>query len=51
MWTRRRILTTLGAAGGMLAMPPALRSAFSAEDPDLVLRIVAAPAAMAVLHG
>jgi FtsP/CotA-like multicopper oxidase with cupredoxin domain len=51
MWTRRKTLTTLGAAGGVLAMPPALRSAFSAEDPDLVLRIVAAPAAMAVRPG
>ena len=51
MWTRRNVLRTFAAAGGALAMPPALRTAFGAEDPDLVLRIVAAPAAMAMRTG
>lgn len=51
MWTRRNALKTLVAAGGMLAMPSALRTAFGAGDPDLVLRIVAAPAAMAIRPG
>ena len=51
MWTRRRVLKTFGAAGGALALPAALRGAFGAEDADLVLRIVAAPAAMAMRSG
>jgi bilirubin oxidase len=51
MWTRRRVLKTFGAAGGALALPAALRGAFGAEDVDLVLRIVAAPAAMAMRPG
>ncbi|MEX0637171.1 MAG: hypothetical protein WD155_00360, partial [Burkholderiales bacterium] len=50
-WTRRAALKTLAAGGGMLAMPAALRSAFAAEEPDLILRIVAAPAAMAIREG
>ena len=51
MWTRRVVLKTLAASGGLLALPPALRTAFGAENPDLVLRIVAAPAAMAIRSG
>jgi len=50
-WTRRAVLKTLAAGGGMLTMPTALRSAFGAEEPDLILRIVAAPAAMAMRKG
>ncbi|MEX2242071.1 MAG: multicopper oxidase domain-containing protein, partial [Burkholderiales bacterium] len=50
-WTRRAVLKTIAAGGGMLAMPAALRSAFAAEGPDLILRIVAAPAAMAIREG
>ena len=49
--TRRTVLKTLAAGGGLLAVPPALRSAFAGEEPDLVLRIVAAPAAMAIRDG
>jgi bilirubin oxidase len=50
-WTRRAALKTLAAGGGMLAMPSALRTAFGAEEPDVILRIVAAPAAMAIRKG
>jgi bilirubin oxidase len=41
----------LAAGGGVAAMPAALRTAFGAEEPDLILRIVAAPAAMAIRQG
>ncbi len=51
MWTRRDVLKTFAVGGGMLAMPSALRTAFGAEEPDLVLRIVAAPAAMPIRPG
>ncbi len=50
-WTRRAVLKTLAAGGGMLGMPAALRTAFAAEEPDLILRIVAAPASMAIREG
>ncbi|MGH8185002.1 MAG: multicopper oxidase family protein, partial [Steroidobacteraceae bacterium] len=50
-WTRRAVLKTFAAGGGMLAMPSALRTAFAAEEPDLILRIVVAPAAMAIREG
>lgn len=51
MTTRRDVLKTLAAGGGMLAMPLALRTTFGAEDPDLILKVVAAPAAMAMRSG
>ena len=35
----------------MLAVPSAMRTVFGAEEPDLILRIVAAPAAMAMRKG
>jgi bilirubin oxidase len=50
-WTRRTMLKTLAAGGGLLAVPPALRSAFAGQEPDLILRIIAAPAAMAMREG
>ncbi|MGE0356418.1 MAG: multicopper oxidase family protein [Burkholderiales bacterium] len=50
-WTRRTILKTLAAGGGLLAASPALRSAFAGQEPDLFLRIIAAPAAMAMRKG
>jgi FtsP/CotA-like multicopper oxidase with cupredoxin domain len=50
-WTRRAVLKTLALGGGTLAMPAALRTAFGAEEPDLILRVVAAPAAMAIREG
>jgi bilirubin oxidase len=51
MRTRRDVLKTLAAGSGTLAIPPALRTAFGAEDPDLVLRIIAAPTAMPIRSG
>ena len=50
-WTRRAVLKTLAAGGGMLAMPSALRTAVAGEEPDLILRVTAAPAAMAIREG
>lgn len=48
MTSRRQILASFAAAGGAtLALPGALRSAFAAEGPDVVLRLVAAPATVA----
>jgi len=51
MWTRRTVLKALAAGGGMLAMPATLRQAVGATEPDVVLRLVAAPAAMAIRPG
>lgn len=51
MWTRRIVLKALAAGGGMLAMPTALRTAFSAEDAHLLLRLTAAPARLAIRSG
>src|SRR5919106_1495935 len=50
-WTRRDVLKTFVGASGMLAMPSALRTGFAAEDPDLVLKLVAAPTTMAIRSG
>ena len=44
MTTRREILKTFAAGATMLALPRAVRSAFAAEEPDVVLRLIAAPA-------
>jgi len=47
--TRRDVLKTFAAGSAMLALPRAMRSAFAAADePDVVLRLVAAPAAVAL---
>jgi bilirubin oxidase len=51
MWTRRNALKTLAAAGGMLAMPTTLRQAIGATEPDVILRLVAARAQMAIRPG
>ncbi len=51
MRTRRDVLKTLAAGSGLLAMPSAFRTALGAEEADLVLRIIAAPAAMAIRSG
>jgi len=49
--TRRDVLRMLAAGGGVAAMPAALREAFGAADADLVLRITAAPARLAIRSG
>ena len=51
MWTRRNTLKTLAAGGGMLVAPSPLRRAFGAADPDVFLRLVAAPARLPVRPG
>ena len=51
MWTRRNLLKTLAAGGGMLASPATLRKAFAAKEPDVFLRLVAAPAKLPLRAG
>ncbi|MGH8620554.1 MAG: multicopper oxidase domain-containing protein, partial [Burkholderiales bacterium] len=51
MWTRRNVLKTLAAGGGMLVMPATLRQAIGATEPDVILKLVAAPAKVAVRSG
>jgi bilirubin oxidase len=48
MTTRRHVLKTFAAGGAMLVLPQAVRTAFAAEEPDVVLRLTAAPAAVAL---
>ena len=51
MPTRRDVLRALGAGGGTLAIPPALRTALAADLPDVVLKLVAAPQSAPLLQG
>jgi FtsP/CotA-like multicopper oxidase with cupredoxin domain len=51
MWTRRSFLKALGAGGGMLAMPATVRQAIGATEPDVILRLVAAPAMVSLRAG
>ncbi len=51
IWTRRDVLRTFGTGAASLAMPAGLRTAFAAEEPDVVLRLVAAPARLAIRPG
>src|SRR5919198_3646038 len=48
MTTRRRFLQTVAAGCTMLALPRAMHSALAAADSDVVLRLVAAPAEVAL---
>jgi FtsP/CotA-like multicopper oxidase with cupredoxin domain len=51
MPTRRAVLATLAAGGALAALPGARQSAFGAEEPDVVLRLVAAPAMLSIRPG
>ena len=51
MWTRRKMLKTLAAGTGTLAMPATIRQALGAPAPDLTLKLVAAPARAAFRSG
>lgn len=51
MPTRRTVLKTLAAGGGLAALPGALRTAFGAAAPDVSLRLVAAPALLSIRRG
>ena len=50
-WTRRDVLKTFGAGASMAPMPASLRTAFASEEPDIVLRLVAAPAGLKIRSG
>ncbi len=43
MWTRRRFLLTTATSAASLAIPGVIRRTFAGGEPDLVLRITAAP--------
>jgi bilirubin oxidase len=43
MWTRRTVLKAFTVGAGMLAAPLPLRRAFAEREPDLMLRLTAAP--------
>jgi bilirubin oxidase len=45
---RRELLKTFAAGGTLLALPPALRTAFGAQEPEVELRLVAAPDSVAL---
>lgn len=51
MPTRRDVLKTFVAGGSLLAMPPALRTAFAGDEPDVVLQLTAAPASVQMRSG
>ncbi len=51
MWTRRRFLLTTATSATSLAMPSVMRRALAGEEPDLVLRIVAAPDRVPIWSG
>ncbi len=51
MPTRRDVLKTFAAAGGLQAMPHAIRTAFAAEKADVELKLVAAPGEYAIRPG
>lgn len=51
MWTRRDFLKTLAAGGGTVAFPGALRSVRAASDPDVELRLTAAPDRVSIWSG
>ena len=48
MTTRRQMLKTFAATGAWAALPGAVRMAFSASEPDVVLRLLAAPATVSL---
>jgi len=49
--TRRDVLKSFGAGTSLLALPASLRTAYAAEEPDVVLRLVAAPARLPIREG
>ena len=50
-WERRAVLKAFAAGGGMAAMPWPLRGAFAAGEPQVLIRLTAAPAAMRMRAG
>lgn len=51
MWTRRQVLKILAAGGSMLALPATLRPANGATDPDVILKLTAAPDRVPIRRG
>jgi bilirubin oxidase len=51
MWTRREVLKTLAAGGSILGMPTTLRQAIGATEPDVILKLVAAPDSVPIRRG
>ncbi len=51
MRTRREVLKILAAGGGMLAMPAQLRQAIGGTEPNLILKLTAAPDSVAIRRG
>jgi FtsP/CotA-like multicopper oxidase with cupredoxin domain len=51
MPTRRDVLKTIAAAGGLQSIPHALRTTYAAEEADVVLKLVAAPGEFSIRPG
>ena len=51
MWTRRNVLKSLAAGGGLLAMPVTLREATGATDPDVEISLTATKGEAPILSG
>jgi FtsP/CotA-like multicopper oxidase with cupredoxin domain len=51
MWSRREVLKTFAAAGALSQLPACPRSALAGTEPDLVLRLVAAPDRVSLRSG
>lgn len=51
MWTRRKALKTAVAGGALTALPSTIRQAFAAFEPDLVLKLTAAPDRLSIWSG
>jgi len=51
MWTRRDVVKTLAAGGGMLAMPATIREALGALEPDVEIVLTATKGEAPILSG
>jgi bilirubin oxidase len=51
MRNRREVLKTIATGGALLHLPAGLRTAFAATEPDLVLRLTAAPDRVSLWSG
>ncbi len=51
MWTRRHVLKSLAAGGGVLAMPATLRQAVGATEPDVEIVLTATKGEAPILSG
>jgi FtsP/CotA-like multicopper oxidase with cupredoxin domain len=50
-WSRRKVLNAFAAGAGALALPTGSRTAFGAESPDVVIRLVAASDRVSIRPG